>query len=111
MFAKPVRKRDARRRLRVRRHLVFTNLPDTVINCDWHPAAVLDLLVTDDAPNGLTCKGQQLAGLKLQCQTRGAAAYALLCVAAQGVWVPVPFWWWTIATAARSVSPEPAEKA
>ena len=36
---------------------------------------------------------------------------ALLCVAAQGVWVPVLCWSRTLATACCWVSPEPAEYA
>jgi hypothetical protein len=40
-----------------------------------------------------------------------AAVSALLRVAAQGVWVPVPLWSWTMATACCWVSREPAENA
>ena len=38
-------------------------------------------------------------------------SFALWCVAAQGAGVPAPRWSWTMATACRWVSREPAENA
>ncbi len=46
-------------------------------HCVWHSTQypfcaliLVDCLVREDAPNGLIGMGQQLASLKLRCQTR-----------------------------------------
>ena len=54
---------------------------------------------------------QRSGGTGLPLQLASGRSFALLCVAAQGAGVPVPRWSWTMATACRWVSREPAENA
>ena len=54
---------------------------------------------------------QRSGGTGSLLQLAPGRRFALLCVAAQGAGVAVPSWSWTMATACRWVSPEPAENA
>ena len=55
--------------------------------------------------------GSAAAYTGLPLQLTSGRSFALLCVAAQGAGIPVPRWSWTMATACRWVSREPAENA
>jgi len=55
-------------------------------------------------------EGSPAAAL-VRLQLAPGRSFALLCVAAQGAGVPPPRWSWTMATACRWVSLEPAENA